>query len=168
MYRVIAIVCGGLALAACSSMNLDALKPAPIMDTVRFESTPPGADAKTANGQTCRTPCALALPTNAPLTVVFSLNGYQPESADIEPVSAASGLPEMRPNPVTVELTPAPPPLKPLKKLAPKKKKVAVKPAAKPKPKAKPKASTAPAPAPQMAAPQQAPAPWPSTPPPRQ
>ena len=83
MYRVIAIVCGGLALAACSStsdwMNLDALKPAPIMDTVRFESTPPGADAKTSNGQTCRTPCALALPTNAPLTVAFSLNGYQPE-----------------------------------------------------------------------------------------
>src|SRR5487761_2647182 len=107
MYRVTAIVCGGLALAACSStpdwMNLDALKPAPIMDTVRFESTPPGADAKTSNGQTCRTPCALALPTAAPLTVVFSLNGYQPESADVEPVASASGVPEMRPNPVTVE-----------------------------------------------------------------
>ena len=175
MYRVIAIVCGGLALAACSStsdwINLDALKPAPIMDTVRFESTPPGADAKTSNGQTCHTPCALALPTNAPLTVVFSLNGYQPESEDIEPVSAASGVPEMRPNPVTVELTPAPPPPKALKKPAPRTKKAAaVKPAAKPKPKAKPKTSTAPAPAPQMAepAPQQAPAPWPSTPPPRQ
>jgi hypothetical protein len=166
MYRVIAIVCGGLALAACSSINLDALKPAPILDTVRFESTPPGAEAKTSNGQTCRTPCALPLPTNAPLTVVFSLNGYQPESEDIEPVSSASGVPEMRPNPVSVELTPAPPPPKPLKKPAARKKKAAVKPAVKPKPKAKPKTSVAPAP--QMAAPppQQAPAPWPATPPP--
>jgi len=43
-------VSGALALAACSSMpdwmSVDALKPAPIMDTVRFESEPPGAEAK--------------------------------------------------------------------------------------------------------------------------
>ncbi len=81
MYRVIAIVCGGLALAACSStpdwLKLrNALKPQPILDTVRFESEPPGAEAKTSNGQTCRTPCALALPTETPLTVTFTLNGY--------------------------------------------------------------------------------------------
>src|SRR5664279_5543917 len=142
MYRIIAIVIGGLALAACSSTpdwaNLDALKPAPVLDTVRFESQPPGAEAKTSNGQTCRTPCALALPTGAPMTVTFTLNGYQPDSEDIEPVSTGLGSPEMRPNPVQVELTPAPPPPKPVKKLAPKKK-VAVKPGA------KPKASTAPA-----------------------
>jgi len=166
MHRVIVIVTGGLALAACSStpdwLNLDALKPAPALDPVRFESQPPGAEAKTSNGQTCRTPCALALPTGAPMTVTFTLNGYQPDSEDIEPVSTGLGSPEMRPNPVQVELTPAPPPPKPVKKLAPKKK-VAVKPGA------KPKASTAPAPAPMTAAPaQQAPAPWPSAPPPRQ
>ena len=166
MHRVIVIVTGGLALAACSStpdwLNLDALKPAPALDTVRFESQPPGAEAKTSNGQTCRTPCALALPTDAPMTVTFTLNGYQPDSEDIEPVSTGLGSPEMRPNPVQVELTPAPPPPKPVKKLAPKKK-VAVKPAA------KPKTSTAPAPAPMTAAPaQQAPAPWPSATPPRQ
>jgi outer membrane biosynthesis protein TonB len=166
MHRVIVIVTGGLALAACSStpdwLNLDALKPAPALATVRFESQPPGAEAKTSNGQTCRTPCALALPTDAPMTVTFTLNGYQPDSEDIEPVSTGLGSPEMRPNPVQVELTPAPPPPKPVKKLAPKKK-VAVKPAA------KPKTSTAPAPAPMTAAPaQQAPAPWPSATPPRQ
>jgi hypothetical protein len=132
------------------------------LDTVRFESQPPGAEAKTSNGQTCRTPCALALPTGEPMTVTFTLNGYQPDSEDIEPVSTGLGSPEMRPNPVQVELTPAPPPPKPVKKLAPKKK-VAVKPAA------KPKASTAPAAAPMTAAPaQEAPAPWPSAPPPRQ
>jgi len=163
MYRVIAIVIGGLALAACSStpdwMNIDALKPAPAMDTVRFESEPPGAEAKTSNGQTCRTPCALALPANAPIAVTFTLNGYQPDSENIEPIANSNGMPEFRPNPVQVELTPAPPPLKSIKKPAPKTK-TSAKPAAKPKP--KPKTSAAPAPVPQ--AQQQAPAPWPATP----
>jgi len=145
-------------------MNLDALKPAPIMDTVRFESTPPGAEAKTSNGQTCRTPCALALPTNAPITVTFTLNGYLPDSEDLDPVSAGSGVPEFHPNPVQVELMPAPPPPKPLKKPARAKTSTA-KPAVKPK--AKPKASTGPAPAAATPPPQQAPAPWPAAPPPR-
>ena len=168
MYRVMAIVAGGLALAACSSssdwLNLDALKPAPIMDTVRFESTPPGAEAKTSDGQTCRTPCALALPVSAPLTVTFTLTGFLPDSENIEPISVGGQQPEMRPNPVQVELTPAPPPPKPVKKPTPKRKK-----AVKPKPKAKPKAAAAPAP--MQAAPQSqqpAPAPWPAAPPPKQ
>jgi len=167
MYRVIVIVGGALALAACSStpdwMNLDGLKPAPIMDSVRFESEPPGAEAKVSNGQTCRTPCALALPAETPLTVTFTLNGYQPESENIEPISITGSPTQLRPNPVVVELTPAPPPPKPVKKPAPKKK-----PAAKPSV-ARPKPATANAPAPMSAAPQQqqAPAPWPSTPPQR-
>jgi hypothetical protein len=143
-------------------MNLDALKPAPIMDTVRFESTPPGADVKASNGQTCRTPCSLALPTSGPLSVTFTLNGYQPDTEDIQPITASNGVPQLQPNPVEVELTPAPPPPKPVKK-KPVHKPVA-KPAAKPKPKPKtaaPAAAPAPAPAPQQAAP----SPWPATPP---
>lgn len=171
MYRVIAIVSAGIALAACSStpdwMSFDALKPAPIMDTVRFESEPPGAEAKTSNGQSCRTPCALALPVNAPIAITFTLDGYEPDMENIEPISSGLGAPELRPNPVQAELTPAPPPPKPVKKPAPrKKKKVSAKPAAKPKP--KPKTSAVHAPAPTAAAPaqQQAPAPWPAAPPP--
>ncbi|HZL39126.1 MAG TPA: hypothetical protein VFC45_02470 [Pseudolabrys sp.] len=162
MYREIAIVAGGLALAACSStsdwMSLDALKPAPAKDTVRFESEPPGAEAKTSDGQTCRTPCALAISTGGPVTVSFALNGYQPDSETVEPISNNNGFPEMRPNPVQVELTPAAPPPKPVKKPAAKKK-----PSVKPKPK-----TAAPAPAPGAPAPQQQaePAPWPSNPPP--
>ena len=148
MYRVIAIVGGGLALAACSStpdwMSLDVLKPAPVLDTVRFESEPAGAEAKTANGQSCRTPCALALPVNAPLNVTFTLNGFQPETEAIEPISTTGSPTQLRPNPVVVELTPAPPALKPVKKPAAPKKKAAVKPAAGPKP-ASPPASPAPA-----------------------
>jgi hypothetical protein len=166
MYRVIAITAAALSLAACSSMpdwlSLNALKPAPVVDTVRFESEPPGAEAKTSNGQTCRTPCALALPVEAPLAVTFTLNGYQPESENIEPVSQTGGAPEMRPNPVLVQLTPLPPPPKPIKK--PARKPVAAKKRA-PKPVAKPAAASGAASPPMTAAPQQpAPAPWPAAP----
>jgi hypothetical protein len=186
MYRVFIIIGGALALAACSSspdwLNLNALNPSPMMDTVRFESEPPGAEAKTSNGQSCRTPCALALPVNSPLTVTFTLNGYQPDSERIEPTSETGSPTQLRPNPVMVELSPAPPSSqKPVnKKPAPPKKQTSDKPAAKPaakpakqaaKPAAKPKpaAATSPPPAAMTAAPaqQQAPAPWPASPPPQ-
>jgi hypothetical protein len=164
MYRVIAIVIGALALAACSStpewMSLDGLKPGPMTDTVRFESEPPGAEAKTSTGQTCRTPCALALEVNSPVTVTFTLNGYQPESESIEPVVITGSPPQLRPNPVVVELTPAQP--APKKPVAPKtKKKTGPKTSA-----VKPRPATAAAPATTSAAPQQqSPSPWPSNPP---
>jgi hypothetical protein len=176
MYRVIAIVCGGLCLAACSStpewMNMSALKPQPIMDTVRFESTPPGADAKTSNGQSCRTPCALALPTEGPLTVTFTLNGYLPDSESLDPISLTGSETKMEPNPVVVELSPAPPPAKPMKpakKPVAKKKVSAVKPAA-PKSTAAKSAAVKPAPAATTAAPapQSAASPWPTAPAPKQ
>jgi hypothetical protein len=173
MYRVIMILSGALTLAACSStpdwMNLDGLKPSPIMDTVRLESEPPGAEAKTSNGQSCRTPCALALPVNAPLNVTFTLNGFQPETEAIEPISTTGSPTQLRPNPVVVELTPAAPAQKP----AATKKKSAGKPAAKPaaraKPtaRAKPAAANAPAAATTSAAPAQQQSPWPSTPAPQ-
>ncbi|MGH6664656.1 MAG: PEGA domain-containing protein [Pseudolabrys sp.] len=163
MYRVFAIVIGGLALAACSStpdwLNLDALKPAPAQDTVRFESDPPGAEAKTSDGQVCRTPCALAVPSAGPMSVTFSLNGYLPDSETIEPIANSTGYPEMRPNPVVAQLQPAPPPPKPIKKPVRKRK---------PAPKPKPKTTAAPPPATTAAPPtgQPAPAPWPTNPPP--
>lgn len=169
MYRVIAIVVAGLSLAACSStpewMSIDALKPAPILDTVRFESTPPGAEAKTSNGQTCRTPCALALPTNAPLTVTFALNGYMPDQESLEIVSVSGTDTKLEPNPVVVELSPAAPPPKPVKKPVAKKKVSAKKPAPKPAAAANPPpaASTAAAPAQQPAA-----SPWPAPQQPKQ
>lgn len=163
MYRVLAIIGGALALAACSStpdwMSLDGLKPAPAVDTVRFESEPPGADAKTSTGQTCRTPCALALPVTAPITVTFTLNGYSPETETIEPITAIGSPTNLRPNPVTVELTPAPPQPKSTKK--PAAKKTSTKPPAAKKTSAKP-AAAAPAPAGSNAAPAPQAAPWPA------
>ena len=164
MYRVIAILGGALVLSACSSTP-DWMTPAPITDTVRFESDPPGAEATTSNGQTCHTPCALALPVDAPLTVTFTLNGYQPDSESIEPITTTGIAPQMQPNPVMAELTPAPPPPKPVKKPmkkkpAPKKKKpLATSPAAG----TKPAAASAPAPAPMSPAPAETQAPPPAS-----
>jgi hypothetical protein len=163
MYRVLAIVGGALALAGCSSapdwMNLNALKPGPTLDTVSLESEPPGAEAKASNGQTCRTPCALALPVDAASSVTFTLNGYLPDSEKLDAVQETGEPPRLKPNPVVVELTPAPPPTKPAKK--PAKKPTAKKPVARPKP----TAAATPAPA-TAAAPAQAASPWPTTPPP--
>jgi hypothetical protein len=160
MYRVFAIVGASLILASCGStpdwmkVNTDMFKPQPAVDTVRFESEPPGAEAKVSAGQSCRTPCSLALSVNAPTTVTFSLPGYQPDIENLEPVANTGSATAFQPNPVVVELIPAPPPPKPVKKPEPPKKKST--------PKPKPAASAAPA---QMATPQQqAPAPWPGAP----
>lgn len=176
MYRVIAIIGGALTLAACSTAdfgnfgNLDAFKPAPMMDTVSFETDPPGADVKVSNGQTCKTPCALALPTDQQLNVTFSLAGYESGTETIAPVLATGEPPRLRPNPVSVELTPATAkPSRTAKK--PAKKPAAKKPAAKTsaKPAAKPAApaAAAPAAAPTFAPPPANASPWPAPPPQR-
>jgi hypothetical protein len=89
------------------------------------------------------------------MTVTFTLEGYQPATENIEPTSGGTELPTLRPNPVLVELTPAPPPLKPV---TPVKKPVAKKPAA------KPAATSSSEPAPVMAAPAQQQGSWPSPP----
>ncbi|MGB7854688.1 MAG: hypothetical protein WBL48_02190 [Pseudolabrys sp.] len=153
MYRVFAIVAGALALAACSSspdwMSFGGLKSGPMLDTVSFESEPPGAEAKTSNGQTCRTPCSLALPVEAPLTVTFTLNGYASESEMLDMVQATGEAPRFGPNPVVAQLTPA---------------RTTKKPAAK-KPATKKPAAAA-APAPMTAAPAQPASPWPTSAPP--
>ena len=162
MYRVIAIVSGELALAACSSVNLGFLKPGPVMETVRFESQPPGAEAKVSNGQTCRTPCALALPAGGPFTVTFTLNGYQPEADQIEMVSMGDNTSRLEPNPVIATLNPAAPPPS-----AAKRKPVAKKRAAKPavrRPAPNPAAANT-APPPATEPPPPSASPWPTTPP---
>lgn len=160
MYRVLAILGGALALAACSStpdwMSLDAIKPGPSLDTVSFESEPPGAEAKVSNGQTCRTPCSLALPIDSTTSVTFTLNGYLPETEKLEAIATTGEPTRLRPNPVVVELTPGAPPVA---KKPPAKKPVAKKPA-------RPKPAAAAAPAAAAPPPAQAAAPWPTNPPP--
>jgi hypothetical protein len=157
MYLVLAVLGGALALAACSTpdwMSLDSLKPGPSLDTVSLESEPPGAEAKASNGQTCRTPCSLALPMDTAMTVTFTLNGYQPESERLEVIQASGDAPRLRPNPVVVELTPGAP--APVAKKPASKKPAAKKPAARP--------AAAPAAAPMTASPAQPTSPWPTNP----
>lgn len=157
MYRVIAVVVGALALAGCSSssewLNLDVLKPKPPVEVVRFESVPPGAQVSLPNGQTCLTPCASPLASNGTYTVSYTLNGYLPASATIAPIPMGDGTTQLRPNPVTVQLTPVKPPKKMRRRHTVKRKRH------KPAPK---RAPTAVAPAPQ-----QAPSPWPPAQPPQ-
>lgn len=162
IHRILALVGAALALAACSSspdwMNLNALQSGPVLDTVSFESEPAGAEAKVSNGQTCRTPCSLALPVESAMAVTFTLNGYLPESEKLQMIQETGEPPRLGPNPVVVELTQAPPPQKPARK--PAKKPVAKKPVASAKP-----AAAAPPPPPMTPAPAQASSPWPSSPP---
>ncbi|HZT26002.1 MAG TPA: hypothetical protein VFA57_09900 [Pseudolabrys sp.] len=168
VYRVVAIMCAGFALAACEGnadwMKADWKSPfrfEPPLQTVQFESEPAGAEAKVSNGQSCRTPCALALPGDKALDVTFTLNGYQADSEKLDLVAMGDGTSELRPNPVLVELSPVPPPAKPARKPV-HRKKVAAKPT--PKAAAQPTAATAPPPMAQQ--PAQAPSPWPTSPPP--
>jgi hypothetical protein len=158
MYRIVTIIGAALALAACSStsdwMNLDAFKPGPSLDTVSLESEPPGAEAKASNGQTCRTPCSLALPIDAASSVTFTLTGYQPETERLELIQTTGEPPRLRPNPVVVELTPGAPQVA---------KKPAKKPVAKKPARPKPAAALAPDAAPMTAGPAQAASPWPTS-----
>jgi hypothetical protein len=161
MYRVIAIVGTTLLLAACSSADLSKFSNPfhmePEKDTIRFESQPPGAVAKTTTEQSCQTPCAMAMLADKPFTVTFTLNGYQPDTEQVQLFSMGDGTSKLRPNPVVVELTPTPPPPKPKRVIHHRR-------AAKPKPKPKPAAAHT-APPPMAPAPQpQVTSPWPSAP----
>jgi len=158
MYRVLLVAGSAIALAACSSspdwMSFGGMKSGPMLDTVSFESEPPGAEAKTSNGQTCRTPCSLALPVESPLTVTFTLNGYAPESEKLEMIQETGEPPRFGPNPVVVELSPAAQQPRSTKKPPPAKKPAARRPAA------------AAVSTPMTAAPAQPASPWPTSAPP--
>jgi hypothetical protein len=180
MYRVVAVVGAALVLAACSS-DSDVFKSGffhsePVLETVRFESEPPGAEAKTSIGQSCRTPCALALPGDKPFDVTFTLAGYQPDVEKVERFAVGDGTTKLRPNPVLAELTPMAPPKKVRKRRVTHKRKAVVKRAVKPAPRkpvahkpTEPKPAAAPtAPPPASPPPAQAPSPWPAPPPAKQ
>jgi hypothetical protein len=110
MSRIIAAVACGLALAACSmSMpSFDFFKSGPSTEVLRIESEPPGADARTSQGQTCRTPCELTVPTDAELSVTVQMTGYQPQTLPVRADGRGSDS-RLQPNRVYVELQPAAP-----------------------------------------------------------
>src|SRR5689334_18400862 len=125
MNRAIAVMACGFALAACSmSMpGLDLFKSGPATEVLRVESEPPGADARTSEGQSCRTPCELTVPSGGEMSVSYALNGYQPMTLQVRPEAppqsyGEGGSVRLQPNPVYAELQPVRPPAK--KKPAPK------------------------------------------------
>jgi hypothetical protein len=150
MTRVIAIAACGLLLAACSmSMpSMDFFRSGPATEVLRIESEPPGADARTAEGQSCRTPCELTVPATGEVAISFALQGYNPQTINVraEAPAAASyaeaSPARLQPNPVYAELTPSGP-SRQKKKSAPPKKNVAAK-RASPGPDSAPAPSAAP------------------------
>jgi len=112
------------ALAGCSGSSLSMpdwmsfSKSPPPLQTMQFESNPPGADVRTAQGQTCQTPCALAVPPETQ-AVSFAKAGFLPQSVQItagpppEHSLFESPPPTLTPNPVVVMLQPAAPPHRP-------------------------------------------------------
>ena len=159
MSRVIAVIACGFTLAACSTTmpSLDFMKSAPQSEMLAIESEPPGAEAKTSLGQSCRTPCQLAVQPGSEFSVTLALSGYQLQTVSVRPeVQGAGAAPRFAPNPVHVTLQAVTPPKKPIAK---KKKPVvaAARPAASP-PVASATPTVAPAPA-ARAAPTLTPAP---------
>jgi hypothetical protein len=129
MRRVIAIAAASLSLAGCSSFSMDYFKSAPPTMQVQIESNPPGADARTSLGQTCKTPCSVTLPVpeSGGFTVSYAMARFQPATVPVqiirEPgnlITAGTARPD--PNPVVTELQPIGPP--PRAKMRPKKPRV--------------------------------------------
>jgi hypothetical protein len=178
--RVIAVAASGFVLAACSMSMPGFMRSAPPTEVLRIESEPPGADARTAEGQSCRTPCELTVPATSELAISFALQGYQPQTISVraEATPGASNVPgaaptRLQPNPVYAELAPTTPPKK-NRKSPPRKKVIAKKAAPPPADAAPPPAAPPPAATPKQppsATPDPATAypssyPWPPPPPP--
>jgi hypothetical protein len=116
-----AVALSAAALAGCSSTPswvpdwMSMGKSTPPLVTMQFESQPPGADVRTSQGQSCQTPCSLALPPQSQ-AVSFSKNGFLPQSVQITAGEAPDHSffdnppPTLSPNPVDVILQPAAPP----------------------------------------------------------
>ena len=125
-FIAIFMVVAGVALQGCSGSMPDWLttKPsAPREQALQFQTEPPGADVRTAQGQTCKTPCSLAVLPEAQ-TVTFDKAGFLPQTVQIgvrEPAEhsffARSPPPSLTPNPVQVALQSDAPAAKPMAKL---------------------------------------------------
>src|SRR5206468_10329251 len=62
-----------LALAGCGSLGGGS------SDRLSITSTPPGADVTASTGESCLTPCTMALGRGADFTVVISKRGFKSE-----------------------------------------------------------------------------------------
>lgn len=140
----VCVVASALVLTGCSSgPSWDFMPSMPSLSgganvSLTIESDPPGADAKTSLGASCRTPCMMPVAADREFTVSYALNGYQPQVVTVTPrmpertrlepeVGGGAALPDLSPNPVFAQLEPAPPPAPPRKGTGRPKPKQAVK-----------------------------------------
>ena len=87
MGRSAALVAAALMLAACTSFSdVDLFKSVSNSVDLQLESQPPGAEAKTSLGPSCRTPCSLSLKSGSDFTVTFALDGYEPQTVGVAPI----------------------------------------------------------------------------------
>jgi hypothetical protein len=107
MSRVIAVIACCFMLAACSATmpSLDFARSAPQAESLAIESEPPGAEAKSTLGESCRTPCQLSVQPGSEFSVTLALSGYQPQTVSVRPeAQGTSAAPRLAPNPVKVSL----------------------------------------------------------------
>src|ERR1700719_1274093 len=104
--------CSGSSMSMPDWMSFHSSPPPPA--ALQFESDPPGADVRTAQGQTCLTPCSLTVPPENQ-SISFAKNGFLPQTVQVTVRMPEHGMfdnppPDIQPNPVAVVLQPAPPP----------------------------------------------------------
>jgi hypothetical protein len=112
----------GSVLAGCSGSSVSmpewlSSKPSPPpLQTLQFQSQPPGAEVRTAKGQTCQTPCSLQVqPESQPVT--FEKGGFVSQTVQVSVAERAEHSffskdppPNLIPNPVQVALQAVPQP----------------------------------------------------------
>src|SRR5260221_2121394 len=104
-----------LAVFSETMPSLDFLKSAPQSEMLAIDSEPPGAEAKTSLGQSCRTPCQLAVQPGSEFSVTLALSGYQLQTVSVrQEVQGACAAPRFAPNPAHVTLQSVTPPKKPV------------------------------------------------------
>jgi len=113
MYRLFMIALAAASLAGCTSFDL--FKSAPPNIQLNLESNPPGADARTSLGPSCKTPCSVTVATGEPFSVSYTMDKYQPATVQVNVTknggdlfSSATAIAD--PNPVRVDLQSLVPP----------------------------------------------------------
>lgn len=152
MRSVIVVAVASFGLVGCSSLSMDSFKPSPRTVSVQVDSIPPGADATSSLGPSCKTPCSLPVPEDAEsFSVAFTLPNYQPLTVPVQvtrqPGDYLTSQPTTTfdPSPVVGELQ-AEPPARPARR-KPRKRAVPKAAATAPAPSAFPAPQTTPVPA---------------------
>jgi hypothetical protein len=94
---------------------MDFFKPTPQNVTVRLESKPSGADARTSLGPGCKTPCSVSVPVTENFSVSYTLERFEPQTVAVKTSTVSGDFASPStvvtdPNPVFAELQPVAPP----------------------------------------------------------